>query len=550
MKNIPSVSTRYWLSVFTGLIILAVPTVLLISGVYKKTGGEFSYPLDDTFIHMAIAKNLTESGVWGIHAEAFGSASSSLFYTLILWFSFSVFGIQETIPLLLNVLAGALIILVMASIMGRAGVKFLRQFIIYSAVVLLTPLPNMIVLGMEHTFHCLFILLFFNQVYVLYGGTDGDALSQSSNGFSSQKFGLLWMSFYGALIVMVRYEGLFLVLIAVLLLLCSKRWLASFAVLLAALLPLLLFGFYSISKGSYFFPNSVLIKAESVPFSIGSLLGSIQNILVEKFLLARAGAAPLALQRILLIGLLLYFYFRYQRQPLHPRSVLLTMVILLTSAHLGLASTGWFYRYEAYLIFAGVFYYLLMSDRVGIPTLGSPKLISVSVFAVLCFTLLAPILLRSVTAFSKATDSSKNIYDQQVQMGRFLQQYYNNEKIAANDIGAVSFYTKGEKLDLWGLGDITIARSRKGGYWTPDFIDSVARARDIKIAVVYNSWFPEELIKKWHPAGSWTIQNNVICGDSIVHFYAIDSTFLTTLKDNLNKFSKSLPQDVEASIVP
>ena len=60
-------------------------------------------------------------------------------------------------------------------------------------------------------------------------------------------------------------------------------------------------------------------------------------------------------------------------------------------------------------------------------------------------------------------------------MGQFLQRYYNNETIAANDIGAVSYFSNAGVLDLWGLANIEIARSRKNGYWNPEFVDSISR---------------------------------------------------------------------------
>jgi hypothetical protein len=48
--------------------------------------GKYIYPLDDSYIHLAISKNLTEYNVWGITKYEFSSTSSSPFFTLIISF--------------------------------------------------------------------------------------------------------------------------------------------------------------------------------------------------------------------------------------------------------------------------------------------------------------------------------------------------------------------------------------------------------------------------------------------------------------------------------
>ena len=40
-------------------------------------------------------------------------------------------------------------------------------------------------------------------------------------------------------------------------------------------------------------------------------------------------------------------------------------------------------------------------------------------------------------------------------------------------------------------------------------------------AIVYDSWFDSSLLNKWKKVATWQIQNNVICGDATVSFYAV-----------------------------
>ena len=64
--------------------------------VLKQTGNVFSYPVDDVYIHMELAKNLAVHNTWGINPGEFGSASSSPFYTVLLAFLFRVFSTKES----------------------------------------------------------------------------------------------------------------------------------------------------------------------------------------------------------------------------------------------------------------------------------------------------------------------------------------------------------------------------------------------------------------------------------------------------------------------
>src|SRR5688500_9913608 len=87
------------------VISIALSFILLwwiVSGVLGYTGGIFMYPLDDTFIHMELARNLADHATWGINPGEFGSASSSLLYTVLLALLFKVFGVWVTIPFIVN----------------------------------------------------------------------------------------------------------------------------------------------------------------------------------------------------------------------------------------------------------------------------------------------------------------------------------------------------------------------------------------------------------------------------------------------------------------
>src|SRR5689334_2112936 len=77
----------------------------VIHSVMRQTG-VFSYPVDDAYIHMQIARNLSAHGVWGINAGEFGSASSSPLYSVILALLSLIFSPHYLLPLVVNIIAG------------------------------------------------------------------------------------------------------------------------------------------------------------------------------------------------------------------------------------------------------------------------------------------------------------------------------------------------------------------------------------------------------------------------------------------------------------
>ncbi|MBL7708382.1 MAG: hypothetical protein JNJ86_04890, partial [Chitinophagaceae bacterium] len=148
-------------------------------------------------------------------------------------------------------------------------------------------------------------------------------------------------------------------------------------------------------------------------------------------------------------------------------------------------------------------------------------------------------------AFTKAKQACVNIYEQQYQVAQFLHKYYPETAVAANDIGAISFFTKAKVIDLWGLGSIEVARSRKNKSWTPEFLDSLVRNKQVSLAIVYDEWFDKRLLQRWNKVATWQISDNVITGGDTVSFYSIDSTSGQKLRRNVAAFEPLLPKKVK-----
>jgi len=158
--------------------------------------------------------------------------------------------------------------------------------------------------------------------------------------------------------------------------------------------------------------------------------------------------------------------------------------------------------------------------------------------------LVCPLFIRSRDGFKNAGQDCINIYDQQYQMAQFVHRFYDTAGVAFNDIGAVSYYSQGRKLDFWGIANVEVLKSRKEGYWSPVFADSLAGREHVRIAIIYDGWFKGLLLPHWRKVASWTIPNNLIAAFDNVSFYAVDSTEAPRLKANLQAFQPSLPRDV------
>ena len=511
------------------LAVLFVPVILIQGSVLQYTNGIFIYPFDDTFIHMEIAKHLAEQATWGINDGEFGSASSSLLYTLILTLARFI-STSITVPFIINCIAGFLLLLFAHKWLKRQQISFVAQAIILSAAILLTPLATLMISGMEHTLQTLLLFLFvfrFSDWLEKYLQGPTKSISPS-------------ILLLAVALTLVRYESLFVIGMACLLLFLHKQFKAGLLLGFVALLPVLLFGMYSVSKGSFFMPNSVIVKADS-PDQLG-LSGYINSVLTDKLVNAKTGLPALATQRWLLVLPMLYLVFKKYMRPSY--SFILLILTGVTLLHLALAATGWLYRYEAYLFFSAIVVTGLVLYKHGKDFLADKTFVTRLITALLLLFVFVPAVLRGLAALNKTKQACINIYDQQYQMARFSKQYYHNAPLAINDIGAISYFTDAKIVDLWGLATIDVTKSRKEKYWTPHFLDSLSKANKAPVAMIYDVWFNDSLQNYWHKVASWQIQNNIICGDDEVSFYALDSAHIPVLKQQLMQFQPKLPGTV------
>jgi len=138
-----------------------------------------------------------------------------------------------------------------------------------------------------------------------------------------------------------------------------------------------------------------------------------------------------------------------------------------------------------------------------------------------------------------------NIFEQQVQSAQFVKRYYDKAVVGAIDVGAIAYYSNCRLLDLWGLGDLDIARLKLNNTYNPKAINAVCQNKKMEIAIAYGNNLDHP---DWNIVESWIIYNNAVCSQDTIVFYAVSPTALPKLKSNLNQFHSLLPKTVK--VVP
>lgn len=497
---------------FTALTVAVIEYITL-----KKTGGHFCYPLDDTFIHMAVSKNLALYGNWGITPAGFVSTSSSPLFTIVLALFFKLFSVNIFMPFAVSCMGTLLLLLAMnRELNNYSTLSAVNKISCFIITIVCGTIPAMTLLGMEHTLQIAFTLFFVHSAATLVQRDDKKAL---------------WAAVcWAALMTATRYENVFFVVAAFALLAWQRHFKKAIILSAAGALPLVLFGIYSKLQGGYFIPNSVLIKGnQNIKYFLNGGTSLLQ--------------ATTSISGLIVIALVIV-YNRLRIKKVDRNFLVLAMFIIAGLLHAVLASFGWFYRYEAYLIVTGSFHLCKMAltwwQQYGLAGVKK-NMIPAAAIAVIMYSL--PV--RGLNSFRNATRAIYNIYEQQYQMGLFLQQFYKGQTVAANDIGAITYMAGLNTIDMWGLGNNQVAQARKNMYWNNAFLQKVVADNRTRICVMYDSWFDRDLTANWVKVATWEMPYNYICGDIKVTFYGITEAEAGTLNNHLRSFAPRLPQDVK-----
>lgn len=523
--------TSWWPLIAASLLWLVIVALTVLS-IMRETGGRLIYASDDVYIDMAMARNLVRHGVWGVTPYGFTSSASSLAWPVLLAAGYGLFGVNEWSPLALNLVL-SLILLVVAFRIARAhGASSWIVFATLFAIIFFAPLTAIVFAGLETVLQVLLALAFAEALWSELCKPPLDrakpiTLSQSA---------LVGLA---VCLTLVRYEGLFLALAGGLLLAWRRRFRLGLMVVAGALLPVAAWAAFSVMKGWYPLPNSVLVK--SAPFS--DIIPETPAMTLTRPIRFLSGKDYMLSLAALLIVLWFLGWTRNRRgiQFFAP-GLFFFMVVL---QHGTLIDIEWFYRHGAYLVVLGIWALEATTSRVPqvIPRRTPPIALSAGVCGLL---LLYPLFARGTGALLDTPVASYNIYEMQYQMGLFLKQYHSGQAVAANDIGAIDYLADLHLVDLYGLASMDVARAKLSGQFTTAVIERVTTDQNARIAIVYDLWFAQiGLPSSWVKVREWHYKDCYVCGEDTVSFYALSRDEAAPLRSELEAFSRRLPRSVQ-----
>jgi len=482
------------------------------------------YALDDAYIHMAVARSLARHGVWGVTPYAFTSSTSSLAWPLLLALSDLLVGVREATPLVLNLLFAAVAIVLADRLLG--GVPPGGRAAALVALVFVTPLPTLVLSGMEHTL----------QIAAVFWLLDRVRAAEEAGVETGRTLTLLGAA--SAFAAAARYESLFLIAPAAVLLWLDRRRRAAFVAVVAAVFPLAVYGAVSVAHGWPPLPNSLLLKRATFE---GSGAAAVFDRLGGHALRTLAEAPHLL---VLLAAVLVLSASRPASPAVRRWDAIFVTGTLL---HLQLAGIGWLFRYEAYLVAIGV---VLVARHLAGPgaeaaPFGMAARAAVTVAALVAA---APLLIRAAQAADQTPRAVKNIYEQQYQMGLFLQGLPAGSTVMANDIGAVAYLADIRLIDLYGLATQETARARREGRVDRALLAHLAEPAPPAAVVVYRSWFASAIPPDWIQVGTWKVPEEVVVADRTVTFYATRPADAALLARGLAAFEARLPPAVVARL--
>jgi hypothetical protein len=478
--------------------------------------GRLVFTLDDPYIHLAVADHIL-SGGFGVNASEFSSPSSSIIWPYFLALTealhLGAFG-----PLAIDAAAACATVVTMLRLLEASGLFATADdrpfgYAVALLVVFLASAVALPMTGLEHSVHVW-------ATVVTFAGLVGAISGQAPN----------WLHFAAlVLLPLLRFEGAAFALAAIagFALLGRRRFAISAAVVIACCLAA--YAASMVWRGLPLLPSSVLLKAriaEAAYEHTSALSAIVDNLLAS--LISPYG------RRLILLGLAMSGCAWWQRAD---RKALVVggTVVAAISAHLAFGQYNWFYRYEVYIIaLAGLA--LLWSVAQLKPRLD-PRAWAVTRIALVL--LLAFVGMPYVSAALVTPFAARNMYEQQYQMGRFAQAFYQHP-VAVNDLGLVAYKNPNFVLDLWGLGSEPVRKAKLAGQYGPAQMAALAFEHRVDLVMIYDSWFRDGVPRSWTKVA--VLHTNLVtAAGADVAFYRTPTADADELTRALAAFAAALP---------
>lgn len=494
---------------------------LALRAEFLENGHVWGFPLDDSWIHMALGRNLAEGSGFGINPGVPVNVSTSLPWTLwiaLLHVLFKPLGLKA----LVLAVKGCGILLTLWAVW--ASIRIFRRFV---------PEAVPVFLG---------ALVAWSAFPVVWGALSGMevpltigvclwATVFSIESFLGERSGaLLPPLFWGGAVLCRPENGLFLLVAAV-----SSGWQSGRA------------GF-SPKRAFMFLGVAGLVIVSGMVVEVGlaghPLPGTFTAKMTERAIprvITEAGLATLpgAMVSSAAKDVSETAWFVFGENPLSPLILLGPLLVVIFwpgSLPIGLGKTlGWGG--------AGVFLYSVAVGWVAGPEslilfhgryLAAPVLLS-SIFGVGAFLagwasngrpnwVLIPVFISALFVFDRQASliddfgkEVKNINDLQVSLGRWMGESLSPSLVVAtHDIGAFSYFGRQKIIDVEGLATPEAVPWRRGGK-----VDKFLELVKPDLLVIFPYWYPEIVARPeaFKPVMQRSVQRNLTGGgDSLVLF--------------------------------
>lgn len=539
------------LPLIASIALLAVIIIWQYIAVTSANGGDFTYALDDPYIHLAFAKNL-QNFHYGINLNEFSAPSSSIIWTFVL----APFASFLLSPLIINFILSVITLIFFnktLDLLFDIKNKKYKNAYLTTLMIMLVPAANftwLIMTGMEHALQVMSVAM------IIYGTV------------RYIKKGKIGFMLPAALVLapLVRYEDMTVVLSVLLFLLLCREIKTVFVVLGLIILTLGGFSVFLMTLGLAPMPNSILAKsgmffkllsalsltsvpAASLIMSVVSPNNSaiaIDNNSLNYFFTKLNNMFFQNIKSFLLsAGALVILSYTLITKGLSIKKKLALSSLFGIAVHLAVGQYGWLNRYGMYIWVFMIFIVIFLTSDIITKAINDPqnkgRIKSIITVTVLLFVFTCKNYITDITFIPFV---AHNIHAQQYQMHKFVTEYYK-APVAVNDLGYVSYENDNYVLDLWGLASgeaLYLRKNAEDNRW----MEKITRKKGVKLAMIYETWFikaPEE----WEKVADLTLDEAPYFakGNKTVSFFATDSSAYEKIRKDLVSFKLAMQQEYQ-----
>lgn len=463
----------------------------------------------------------------GFKPPAFSATSSAPLYTLLLALVFLIGGVSEAWAWIFAMAGGLAAAGVLVYAMSRYFNRKSTAIVLGLWAVIIAGIPEMMFSGMEHTLH-MFVILIIAAVASAQAGKESVSLRSS----------LL----LAALVLIgsgLRNETMFIIPALFGFLWWNGRRRDAVMAGAASVLPAIVLGAVQLVHGEMLLPNTLMLKG---------VLGYSDTLSYFSRFFTQIESSYLTAMMVLVGAGTFISVFHRDGARENPHVLLGAMFLSACVFQAMFAKVD--RRYVGYLLALGIVaavpYAAEWLDRAweSVKGHGGGRVHAAIGGALLVCVGVLPFSDRIVD-LGRLPHLTHDVYAQQYQMARFFAEEYPGKRVGLNDIGTTSWLNQNPVLDLWGLADGGVARSRVRGQWKTEKMRQYAAATGTEIIAVHPNWYSGMggLPRDWVPVGSWDLAGipQVNVAQPQVVFFATTQTAAQLLKIHLREFAAKLP---------